>query len=174
VSLPRDLLEQAHHLATKEAKRPRQASLRRATSAAYYALFHLLAHDAAHQAAGPSPDGLRSLIQRAILHADVKAVCKSFIEADSAFSKNRIVGKGLRLLSFPLQSDLIVVMTVLTELQEERHKADYDMTLSWNRQDVLALVQSAREAFAAWARVRSTPNAAVFRAALFHQKNWNR
>ncbi len=37
-----DLLEQANHLARRERGRPRQASLRRAVSSAYYALFHLL------------------------------------------------------------------------------------------------------------------------------------
>ena len=37
-----DLLEQAEHLARREKQRPKQASLRRAISTAYYALFHLL------------------------------------------------------------------------------------------------------------------------------------
>ncbi len=40
--LAQDLLEQARHLANREPKRPKQASLRRAVSRAYYALFHLL------------------------------------------------------------------------------------------------------------------------------------
>ena len=42
MSLPEDLLEQAVHLATLDARRPKQANLRRAVSTAYYALFHLL------------------------------------------------------------------------------------------------------------------------------------
>src|ERR1035438_6153633 len=42
MALADDLLEQAHHLAKREPKRPRQASLRRAVSTAYYSLFHLL------------------------------------------------------------------------------------------------------------------------------------
>jgi hypothetical protein len=40
------LLEQARHLANREKTRPRQASLRRAVSTAYYALFHLLISEA--------------------------------------------------------------------------------------------------------------------------------
>jgi len=44
---PDHLLEQAHHLAKRERNRPRQASLRRAVSTAYYALFHLLISEAA-------------------------------------------------------------------------------------------------------------------------------
>jgi len=43
---PAHWLEQAKHLANREKKRPRQASLRRAVSTAYYALFHLLVHEA--------------------------------------------------------------------------------------------------------------------------------
>jgi uncharacterized protein (UPF0332 family) len=42
MALADDLLEQAQHLATREPKRPRQASLRRAISTADYSLFHLL------------------------------------------------------------------------------------------------------------------------------------
>src|SRR6266571_1109983 len=41
-SLHNELLAQAWHLAKKEPKHPLQASLRRAVSAAYYAVFHLL------------------------------------------------------------------------------------------------------------------------------------
>ena len=43
---PNDLLEQAWHLAKREKRKPRQASLRRAVSTAYYALFHHLIHEA--------------------------------------------------------------------------------------------------------------------------------
>ena len=46
MSLQQDLLRQARDLATKEPRRPSQASLRRAVSAAYYALFHLLVDEA--------------------------------------------------------------------------------------------------------------------------------
>ena len=42
MTLQRDLLAQARHLATREPKRPKQASLRRSVSASYYAVFHLL------------------------------------------------------------------------------------------------------------------------------------
>jgi hypothetical protein len=45
VGLAHDLLQQANHLATYEGANPSQASLRRAVSTAYYALFHLLIED---------------------------------------------------------------------------------------------------------------------------------
>jgi len=40
-----DLLKEAYHLASRGGKNPKQASLRRAVSTAYYALFHLLISD---------------------------------------------------------------------------------------------------------------------------------
>jgi hypothetical protein len=53
VTLPRDLLDQADLLASKERRRPKQVSLRRAISTAYYALFHLLIEDAANALSPP-------------------------------------------------------------------------------------------------------------------------
>jgi hypothetical protein len=49
MSFAEDLLEQAHHLAYREATDPKQASLRRAVSTAYYAVFHLMIDEAVGQ-----------------------------------------------------------------------------------------------------------------------------
>jgi uncharacterized protein (UPF0332 family) len=46
VSLAADLVDQAAHLTALERGRPKQASLRRAVSSAYYSLFHLIVDDA--------------------------------------------------------------------------------------------------------------------------------
>src|SRR5579863_4007092 len=67
-----DLLEQARHLANREPKRPRQASLRRAVSAAYYALFHLLTTETAKNWKRASD---RARIARIFDHAQMRAVC---------------------------------------------------------------------------------------------------
>lgn len=67
MSLHRDLLNQARQLATHEPRRPRQASLRRAVSAAYYALFHLLVDAASREiVAGQGRDVLRQQVGRAL------------------------------------------------------------------------------------------------------------
>ncbi len=186
MSLPRDLLEQAGHLALREAKRPKQASLRRAVSAAYYALFHLLIRDAAFNAAPSVPPGLRELVERALGHADMKHVCRGFVAGNEAYLKSIARGPARafntgevppstrKVLIFPLEPNLILVMSTSVDLQEARHEADYDTTSTWNRMDVLRQVQRARNAFSAWASVRSTPNAAVLKAALLFQKNWGR
>jgi hypothetical protein len=41
-----DLFSQAQKLAKLDAKKPKQANLRRAVSSAYYAVFHYLVHEA--------------------------------------------------------------------------------------------------------------------------------
>ena len=69
MTLPRDLLAQARLLAEKEPRRPKQASLRRAVSAAYYALFHLLVDEASRRLVGGSNrTALRSSLARAFDH----------------------------------------------------------------------------------------------------------
>ena len=50
----KDLLEQALRLAKLDAKKPKQANLRRAISSAYYALFHMLVNEACRVQVGRS------------------------------------------------------------------------------------------------------------------------
>ena len=45
MAFPDDLLKDAYHLAARDGNNPKQSSLRRAVSTAYYALFHLLIAD---------------------------------------------------------------------------------------------------------------------------------
>ncbi len=49
MSLASDLLDQASILADLDPMKPKQASLRRAISAAYYSVFHLLIDDGARR-----------------------------------------------------------------------------------------------------------------------------
>lgn len=71
---PQDLLEQARHLANREPKRPKQASLRRAVSTAYYVLFHLLSMETAKNWKRPAE---RSTVARTLDHTPMVKVCKN-------------------------------------------------------------------------------------------------
>jgi hypothetical protein len=178
LALPQDLLEQAVYLAKREIKKPKQASLRRAVSAAYYGLFHLLSSDAARLLSPTAPSDLKIVIQRAFNHGDMSRACKSFMAANSAISAGRQAGAlpaavhGL--LDFPLDSDLVDVLRAFVELQEARHEADYDLQRAWSRLDALARVEDARQAFAKWAAVRDTANASVLMSALLLHQRWGR
>ena len=65
-----DLLRQALYLVHKEPRNPKQASLRRGVSTAYYALFHLLIGEAV---ANWNVVSLRAALGRAFDHGIMKA-----------------------------------------------------------------------------------------------------
>lgn len=167
MALQDDLLEQADHLARRERTKPRQASLRRAVSAAYYALFHQLAHDVVRRTIPGSPLGMRTRARRALDHRSMKEVCKQF----SSGGMSKVLKE---LIAPPMDPKLGAVAGAFVNLQEARHDADYNVEQSLDRASVSAKVAKARQAFLDWKAVRKTPNAAVFLAALLLHKRWNR
>lgn len=81
MSLPRDLLTHAKLLATKEKSRPKQASLRRSVSAAYYGLFHLLVDAVTRRlVSGADRQPLRNCLARAFDHGTIKRIAFQFAE----------------------------------------------------------------------------------------------
>jgi hypothetical protein len=159
--LPQDLLEQARFLAQREAGRgrPRQVSLRRAVSTAYYAVFHLLSAEAAAQASPSSPVGLRVRVQRSLQHAAMR-------QAASAFQSNNLPARIDPLINHPIPAALTSVARGFVRLQDERHKADYDLTDQFDRTTVQGLVDDAEQVFRDWSSVKNTDEARVFLAAL--------
>ena len=109
MSLANDLIEQARHLAKRESKRPRQASLRRAVSTAYYALFHLLTTSAA---ANWRISRQRPVLARAFDHSAMREVCRKT--------------NGLRFPDpqSPKVQNLKRVANIFTDLQHRRHATD--------------------------------------------------
>jgi hypothetical protein len=169
MSLANDLLTQARALATNEPGRPRQASLRRAVSAAYYALFHLLVEDAARQLSAAQPAGLRAKLQRAFTHTDMKNVCLQF-----GGVSGKAPQKLQALLSAQLSSGLVTVARAFVDLQEARHAADYDLSTDFNRADTLSHIQKVETAFSAWRRERNSSDARVFLIALLVNERWHK
>ena len=165
MSLYHDLIEQAEHLAKRELKKPRQASLRRAVSAAYYALFHMLTDDAVLKLIPNTPSLLRVQAQRAFTHGDMRNACEQFAKSSNTFT---------RLLVQPVEPELQTVAEAFVELQFHRHAADYDLTQIFDRIEVLGIIGQAKAAVTAWNKVRNAPNANVFLAALLLNSRWNR
>lgn len=83
---PNDLLEQARHLANREPKRPKQASLRRAVSTAYYALFHLLSIETPKNWKRPAE---RSTVARMLDHSPMAKVCTTKRDELNTYFKTR-------------------------------------------------------------------------------------
>lgn len=146
MSLHGDLLAQASHLASKEPKRPKQASLRRAVSTTYYALFHFLIDESSSfliSGGGPDRRKLRLAIARSFVHAQMKTASQAF----AGSSKN----PWASLFSIPL--GLATIAQTFVDLQQARHEADYDLTRTWGRSQVETLIARAEHAISLWGSV---------------------
>lgn len=164
MSLSNDLLQQAQLLLYREPRRPRQASLRRAVSTAYYALFHLLTEEATRFLVNaPHRHLLRQGLRRAFAHGAMKAVSKDFSQgrAGKSFTP-ALAGSGVPLA-------LRQVAQVFVDLQEARHEADYDHLRTYTRDGAEDLVKLAQRAIGNWQTVRGSIAADTYLVALLAQ-----
>lgn len=124
---PRHLIRIARQLASGAVGgnrgRPRQAELRRAVSAAYYALFHALAHCYANRLAGSDRDGAAWIqIYRALEHGHARNQCD-----------NRSAMRD-----FP--SEIQDFGRRFVFMQRQRQQADYSPDATFARDRVLQLI----------------------------------
>jgi uncharacterized protein (UPF0332 family) len=141
------LLEQAHHLAMREKTRPRQVSLRRAVSTAYYALFHLLIHEATANWKRPTQ---RPLLARAFEHGRMRSVCQAKRSELAALVKQTHSSPAIR-----AARHLHTVTEIFVRLQGHRHTADYDNSVRWARIEVLGIIEDVNKAFSSWKSIRN-------------------
>jgi hypothetical protein len=122
---PEELLAQALQLA----RRPAQADLRRAISAAYYGLFHFFLTAAADKIVGADKreTSQYSSVYRSIQHSRLRAVA-SHLSASKWFG--------------PIAD----VARVAGNLLELRHKADYDPGYTCDASDADLAIVAARQA----------------------------
>jgi hypothetical protein len=143
---------------------------RRAVSASYYAVFHLLSDAVATQVSPPTPLGMSGRIQRLLGHRPMRDAMAPFSDANkwNVFSAS---------LGIPcvFSSDLAVISQAYAELQDARHIADYDVI---DAKGIIGLVwasdclDKAELAFDAWSRVKSTDEAKLFLATLIFGVKW--
>lgn len=157
------LLEQARELSTREKGKPRQASLRRAVSAAYYALFHFLIDEAAALVAGAgrgkSPTDLRRLVGRSFTHTQIKSACVEI----SKVTPTDILKPFWKTLDIVQQTELLRLAQTFRLAQEERHRADYDLSQSFTRDEVQAILNRVEQAFLDWENLKKArPQVAHF------------
>lgn len=130
MSLARDLLEPAEHLARRERAKPRQASLRRALSAAYYALFHHLV-DTSRKfllGGGSGRRHLRNVLARCFEHKRMVEAAKEIAAGNSPWLSD----------TARVSVDLRRVAQAFIQAQRNRHAADYDLARVLTRTEVLS------------------------------------
>jgi uncharacterized protein (UPF0332 family) len=159
LGLAHDLLQQANHLATYEGANPSQASLRRAVSTAYYALFHLLVEEAGGRWQGSIE--ARTGLERALQHGSMKSTSRKFQNAtwEDWHGNQQAVPPALQR-----------VASAFVDLQDERHTADYDNHEQWSPTDVQAILDSAYSAFQDWQSIRTDPMAGNYLLMMLVQK----
>lgn len=159
-----DLLEQAFDLVGRDAN---QANLRRAVSAAYYAVFHLLITEAVDALAREHSHALRARMRRAFAHADMVSVCRQF-------ASGGLPDYVRALLAEPIEPDLTFISKMFVFLQEARLIADYDMAMDFSLGNARLAVLRAHGIFTSWSSIRHTPNATTLLTARLLGRHWNR
>ena len=134
---PADLLATAETLTRTRGGHPSQTDLRKAVSAAYYAVLCALSSDVANRLIGP-PGTDRSerawrQAYRAVDHGFVRHQCRN----------------QQTMAEFP--PEIQIFATNFVSLQEQRHAADYDPDLILSIKEVQATLDKAAQAIAALA-----------------------
>ena len=162
--LPEGLLEQAQHLVKREPKRPKQASLRRAISTAYYALFHLLISEAVlNWRRAEDRGGLARMFE----HTHMRSICAGKRDELNKEFKQRA---GRPSQEEAVKRNLHRVANTFVQMHEQRELADYDYSSNWTRTDVLPKVESVAAAFNAWKAIRNEDIAQAFLFSLLCKK----
>ncbi len=141
------LLRQAH---------VNEANVRRAVSSAYYALFHLLIRDAV---VNWKHADQHSRLARAFDHKRMKDASTALLKQLGG-TQNQVetTADAERASRFRLST----VAQAFVDLQQARHKADYDIGEPFGPLDAAVDVAQARLAFATWADVKDEPIAQLY------------
>lgn len=156
---PDKLIEAAKDFANHQGGRgrPRPAWLRKATSAAYYALFHCIGRQAAEHLL---PSGTRQEqlnLARSFDHRALKETCEWI--AGRRGNPPRHVGPLIQTLRRP---PIDGVAAVFCDLQEARHRADYDHLSTFSKAATLGHIQDAELAMSSLAAVQPHDREAFF------------
>jgi uncharacterized protein (UPF0332 family) len=144
MAFPDDLLKLAQDLA--DLQPPNQASLRRAVSTAYYAIFHLLVSAAAANWSRPE---LRATLGRLFDHGPMKQA--STYHRDLS---NSVLAGNPTEAEKALFRHLRTVADTFVQAQQRRHEADYNTAKEWTPHEVYTQIDSVKAAFEAWNTIR--------------------
>lgn len=135
MAFPDDLLELAQELANLHAERQHQASLRRAVSTAYYALFHLLISETTANWARPE---FRATLGRCFDHGPMKTASESKVSQTNDDFKYDPPEGAKKMVAIHLRA----VANAFIQAQQLRNDADYNTAKEWTALEVAAYLVS--------------------------------
>jgi hypothetical protein len=158
-----ELLELAQEIANLHPQQPHQASLRRAVSTAYYALFHLLISEATASWVRPE---LRGALARVFDHGPMKqAADKKVSELKSYFDKKPPEGPD-RATAYHLYN----VADVFGQAQYHRNEAHYNISRHCELTEALLHIDSIADAFKSWNIIREELDAQAYLVSMLTSK----
>jgi uncharacterized protein (UPF0332 family) len=152
----RDLVAQARMLSYSEPRRPKQATLRRAISTTYYGLFHFLIEESTGLlfGVGKGDAPFRQLAARAFIHGKMRSACVEFVKPNPQHV-HALLQPFWQTFGLANNQQARLVAQTFIDLQDDRHTADYDLTIAFSRKDALNAITRAEQAFIAWDQLRS-------------------
>jgi len=125
----RELLAIARDLAARgDIGPPRQASLARSVSSAYYALFHAVAWFIANETIGKRHWSEFRIVYRSLDHGRTRSVLEDLVRRSD------------------VTTDFKIISLAFVMLQQERHRADYDVAYRSSRGAARDLIDRAEQA----------------------------
>jgi hypothetical protein len=166
---PERLLAQALHLARRDRYRPEQVNLRGAVSSAYYSLFHALVRSSCAQWIGSNAgEGvLRLAFARTYSHAEMQRASRAFSQGRGSLPALLVRALGASEVSDPLRK----LADLFHRLQDDRHEADYDLSVRWRRADVLIRIVAVESSLDYLRRDRNARDLRVYLTSILV---WNR
>ena len=149
----RELIQHAFRLLSDPAHS--NVDLRRAISASYYALFHHLSEAAVRQIAPQVAPTTANRIHRWLDHTEIKRICTEFAATQLRSPLREMLGDVA-------SEDMQTIATSFRQLQEARHKADYDLNFHPDWAQTRQYIIMAGHAIDAWDRVSLTPEGNIF------------
>src|SRR6266567_1823165 len=143
MAFPDHLLELAQDLRSLHSEGPHQASLRRAVSTAYYALFHLLISEATANWTRPE---LRAILGRCFDRGPMKTASETKVSQVNAAFKDNPPERAEKTVDDHLRT----VANAFIQAQQRRNDADYNMAKDWITVEVGKQIASVNEAFKTW------------------------
>jgi uncharacterized protein (UPF0332 family) len=172
MSLHHDLLAQSNHLLRKEPRRPRQASLRRSVSTAYYALFHLLIYEASRVFV--KDNNTIAMLARSYAHKDMLEGSKKFANGElpgKLHPLNAIYNSGIKKTVI---DKIKSIAQTFVDLQQARHEADYNLAKNFTRNQARTFVEQTEKSFTDWETVRKDDLARIYLSCFLVAKAWDK
>ena len=128
---------------------PDDARLRRAVSTAYYAVFHTVLRAAADRFMGPHEQASPgyAILYRGFQHGEMREACKMLRRSTLPPKYSRALRRAT------VSQALRDFAGAFAELQDERHRADYDPVASFLPSEVATILLSAENAIDSFAKI---------------------